>query len=657
MVEPGRPRAPRRTPVLLHVSVVASYLITSLVLWSAVWISGNPTRTITCMCGDPAEEIWWLEWFPWAIAHGHNPFFTNALYAGSGGVNLLANASIEAPALLLAPITALFGPVAALNTGALLAPVLSGWCMFLLARRFTRFVPGQILAGALWGFSPYVIASLELEHLPHVFGFFAPLSVLVVLDLVVDRKRPAWLDGIFLAALIVVQFFTSTEVLAMTIFIGVMAGVFGLIVFRRQLVAATRRILVGAGTAIAIAVPLLAYPTWFAVAGPRSIAGQPWPQLASQGNAVAAIVNPGWSVHAYFRFPYNALVGYYGPIGPFEGYLGWGLIALIAVSAALWWRRRLAWCLLAIGALAWVLSWGIRSPSWWPWRVFNHVPVVSNIQPERFAYIVTFCAALLLAISLDEWAARVGRWLTRRRSGLLGEGAKRLDGPRVVAGALVTAVGVGVLAPIAATYSVPLTEHAGHRPVWLTTVATRLPPRTRVLALPYGPLLSSKSMAYQATDTLRFDLAGGYQIVPGVGRKTILAAPPPPDQLLASLSYGTPIWGLPEPPANEANLSLLRSTVARWGIQLVAVTNFSNSPYAVSFMTKAFGRSPIRQHGAWVWVMGCDKTGRATGASRSSGASRVSGASRASGANPLCHSHRLKPAHRAHPRLIRAASL
>jgi hypothetical protein len=203
-----------------------------------------------------------------------------------------------------------------------------------------------------------------------------------------------------------------------------------------------------------------------------------------------------------------------------------------------------------------------------------------------------------------------------------------LDWPRVATGAVVSAVGLAVLIPIASTYSVPLTEHVGHRVVWFTTVATRLPQGTRVLALPYGPVLSSKAMAYQAVDTLRFDLAGGYQIVPGTDRKSILAEPPPADRLLDSLSMGTRIWHLPEPPADAHNLSLLRSAVARWHIQLVAVTDFINAPYAVSFMTKAFDRPPIRERGAWVWIMGCSALVRT---------------------NRLCHSTLLKP-------IVRAAS-
>jgi hypothetical protein len=48
-------------------------------MWSKVWLGGHPASTMSCACGDPALEMWWLEWLPWAIIHGHNPLYTNAL--------------------------------------------------------------------------------------------------------------------------------------------------------------------------------------------------------------------------------------------------------------------------------------------------------------------------------------------------------------------------------------------------------------------------------------------------------------------------------------------------------------------------------------------------------------------------------------------------
>lgn len=381
-----------RNVFFLHVGVVALYLLGSLALWWKVWVAGNPAHITTCLCGDPSEEVWWLAWFPWAITHGHDPFFSNALYAGSGGVNLLANASIMVPALLLSPITFLFGPVAALNSGMLLAPVLSGWCMFLLARKVTMFVPGQVLAGALWGFSPFMIFYLHLEHLPHVLGFFAPLCALVVYDLLVEHKQAPWIDGLLLSILVILQFFTSTEMLAITMLAGSVGLLCALLLLRSEVRVRLRALVAVATLTLLGSVVVLAYPAWFAVAGPRHVTGLPWTQLPTQGTSISSVVNPGQLVHRTSTV-YN-LVGYAGVVGPSEAFLGWALIGVIAGSFPVWRHRKLAWCALVIGLISWSLSWGLQSHQWTPWRLFVHVPLVSDIQPARFAGLDAFGAAV-----------------------------------------------------------------------------------------------------------------------------------------------------------------------------------------------------------------------------------------------------------------------
>ena len=49
--------------------------VPAVVLWWHVW-SGHPSSTLTCACGDPAQEVWFMAWPAWAIAHLHNLFFS-----------------------------------------------------------------------------------------------------------------------------------------------------------------------------------------------------------------------------------------------------------------------------------------------------------------------------------------------------------------------------------------------------------------------------------------------------------------------------------------------------------------------------------------------------------------------------------------------------
>src|ERR1700691_2755584 len=71
----------------LHLGVLALLLLLAVLAWWRVWVTGHPTSTITCACGDPSQELWLFAWFPYALSHGINPLFTHLLEAGQGGGN------------------------------------------------------------------------------------------------------------------------------------------------------------------------------------------------------------------------------------------------------------------------------------------------------------------------------------------------------------------------------------------------------------------------------------------------------------------------------------------------------------------------------------------------------------------------------------------
>src|SRR5579864_697232 len=75
------PSSPSPTRLPMHLAAIATYLALSLVLWAHVWFGGSPAHSITCNCGDTVQQVWWFEWLPWAVIHGHNPFLSNTLWA------------------------------------------------------------------------------------------------------------------------------------------------------------------------------------------------------------------------------------------------------------------------------------------------------------------------------------------------------------------------------------------------------------------------------------------------------------------------------------------------------------------------------------------------------------------------------------------------
>ena len=167
--DPGSSRAPktRSGPVPVHrwrslTLAGIAYLALSSFIWSNLW--SHPTSETICGCGDPSLFDSFIEWPAYAIAHGLNPFHTTALHY-PGGVNLLANTSVLAIGVVLAPITWLFGPIATLNVALTLAPAISALSMFVLLRRWVSWTPAAFIGGLFYGFSPFILVALSWAHL------------------------------------------------------------------------------------------------------------------------------------------------------------------------------------------------------------------------------------------------------------------------------------------------------------------------------------------------------------------------------------------------------------------------------------------------------------------------------------------------------------
>jgi hypothetical protein len=606
-----------RRAVLLHLVVFAGFVLLGVGLWWNVWITGHPTTTITCQCGDPSQGLWFLTWTPWAVVHGHSPFLTNAIFAGQGGANMMINTSWMVPSLVFAPVTWLFGPIATFNVVGTLAPAVSAWCFFVAARRVTTLVPAQILGGLLFGFSPFVVQNDPFGHLNFTLLYFPPLAFVLVHELLVTRRRSPVVVGAWSAALVVAEFFTSTELLAMTVVVMAIALAGAAAMAPGQAWALRRRVGTAAAVAGGIVVVALAYPVWLIEAGPRHITGLPWPDSPDLGTTPGAVINSGVGAHASSFF--DVVGGYFGGVGPNSGplhlpsldYLGPALVVFLVVSVITWHRSRLVWTIVIGTVAAWLFSFGttlgtegrarsaVSHPWWAPWRLFAHVPLVSDILPIRFGVMVTFGAALLLAISLDRWCALGSLALDRaaRPSGAPA-GGRRHD--RRVAAVITTVVGAALLVPVAHAESVPFKVESSAPPAWFTAAAPRLAPGTVVLVEPFQ---GQQAEGWQAQSGLHFALAGGFAVVPGPdGRSEFVVPPTGAVATLGRLSADpdeSPVEGLV---ATDGQIAQVQAALVRWHVGITVVTEVGDRPaYTVGFFAAVYGRPPSLQHGAWVW--------------------------------------------------------
>jgi branched-subunit amino acid transport protein len=581
----------------VHGAASVAYLLLAVFLWWGVW-STHPTSTATCGCGDTSILTWFMAWPAYALHHGDPLFFSNRV-VHPYGVNLPANTSFLALSLPLTPVTWLAGPVAALNVAATLAPVAGALSARGLLLRWGTWGPAAFVAGLFFGFSPFVLENLALQHVEFATLVVPPLLLLCLDELLVRQRGQAWTWGLALAALCAVQFFVSAEVLVMCVLAGVIGTLYltvaTLVRSPDQVVRRWRHATAGLGVAGGSAVVVLAYPAWYAVAGPRSLPHRVWPDVQYFGSAWRTLFLPA---DARDRGPNTILetYGYFGAHPLLLGYLGIGMTATIVIGLA-WFRRdgRL-WFFSALLVTLEALSLGAAA---WPWRLLDHLPVVVNIVPDRLAAVADLCAAVLLGLVMDR-AHRSGlRW--PERVGM------RRPSPGTVA-----ALGLAALAlvPIVATERLPFTTRSVDVPRWFATVGTRVPSSDVVLTYPFASSGLRAPMTWQAVGSLRYSLVGGGTITPDPPLH-----PTPAQRIdaaatvdLINLSDGF----LPLPTGTTAESARLRHAFHSWGVTTIVIPSEAgwppalqgrSVPVAVATMTVALGFAPVHRADAWVWAV------------------------------------------------------
>ena len=134
---------------------------------------------------DPNFYIWSWRWWPYALSHGLNPLHSSQIGAPSG-FDLAWTTTAPAVAVILTPVTAAFGPITSFNLTLVLAAPVSAWVAFLAARRLTGRFWAALMAGAVYGFSPYEVG--------HTGAGQANLAVIMLLPLMVYLAL-LWRDG------------------------------------------------------------------------------------------------------------------------------------------------------------------------------------------------------------------------------------------------------------------------------------------------------------------------------------------------------------------------------------------------------------------------------------------------------------------------------
>jgi len=513
-------RFPASAAFAIYLSVAFVYFGLRLVIESGSQYIGS--------YDDPQIPIWSFAWWPHALLHGQNPFFTHAVWAPAG-VNLAWVNSVPIISVAFAPLTLLVGPIASYNVATIALPAVSAWAAFLLCRHLAGKWWPSLIGGYLFGFSSYILGHVTGQ--PQLTAAFViPLLALVLLRYLegdIGKRRLTVLSGLLLA----VQLFISMEI-AFTLTLGLIVALVLAYAFapsrRRRLVSALVPLAWGCVIAAVLASPFLYYAlTSVRVSG-----------FQTPSDFVADLLNlfipthveaagAGWLHDVSKRFPGN-----YTEQGAF---LGLPVIAIVVLFARNRWRSSGGRFLIVSLVLALLASLGpeltvgghgvIPLPT-----PFGHetvtvpgvgtkfLPLFDNALPVRFALYMSLAAAVIVAL-----------WMTSRPTGDVWVW-------------LLPALAILLLIPNPAakiwstTYKIP---------PFFTDAAYRTCLNPNEVVLPQPVRAGGPEMLWQVADAFRFRMAGGrlqtsaptsFLHPPSIARISI-GDPPGPDQSKLLLAY------------------------------------------------------------------------------------------------------------------------
>ena len=203
-----RVRAPH--PALQGLLALAAYLAVFIIGYAAPLLRHPGVPLVAQTSPDPNFYVWSWQWWPYAISHGLNPLHSGQIGAPAG-YDLAWTTPTATMALLLTPVTELFGPIVSFNLTLLLAAPVSAWAAFIAARRLTGRFWAALAAGSVYGFSWYEVGETAVGHPNLCVIMLLPLMVYLGL-LWRDGLLRSWHFVAFLAVAMAAEFYISNEI-------------------------------------------------------------------------------------------------------------------------------------------------------------------------------------------------------------------------------------------------------------------------------------------------------------------------------------------------------------------------------------------------------------------------------------------------------------
>ncbi|MGA4840568.1 glycosyltransferase [Streptomyces sp. G45] len=496
--------------------VTGLFLAIATALYANRWVSPNH-RYLPDALQDQNQWEWFFQVTARNVSHLDNPLFTT-LQNHPDGVNLMANTVMLGLSVPLAPVTWLFGPAVSLNVAMTLglAATATAW-YWLFVRRLVRHRGAAATGAALAAFAPPMISHAH-AHPNFIVLFMIPLIIERALRLCEGRHVVR--NGVVLGLFTTYQIFLGEEPLLLAA-MGMLLFTAAYAVVRRDVArAAWRPLARGLGVALAVCLPLVAYPLWWQFFGPQSY------------KSVLHGDNAGNSPLALLSFAERSLAGDADTaaalsMNPTEqnAFYGWPLVTLALLITVWLWRRAVVKALAFTAVAAALLSLGpkIRVP--WtdvilpgPWKLLSDRPLFESVIEGRVAMVCAPVLGMLIALALDRLATPVPSAMPP--SAMLRTRVFRYAGVGAVALALIPIVPL----PLKAVDRIDVPPFIADG-TWRQYVDTAA--GETLVPVPLPDPGYAEALHWQTSADLGFKLPGGYFNGPwGPDRVGIYGAPP-----------------------------------------------------------------------------------------------------------------------------------
>jgi hypothetical protein len=612
------------------IPVVVYLLLGCLAFWPiAPW----DTHTLpVCNCADYAKMAAFLEWTPWAILHGHNPFFTT--YQNYPvGVNMALNTTMPFLGVVLAPISLTAGPIAAMNVLARVALAGSAITAFLVFRRWVRWTPAAAAGGLLFGFSPYVFAH-AIGHPNLIFVVLLPVLLLLVDEVVVRQEMRARRAGLLLGVVAAAQYGISSELLADAAMLTVAALVLLALLHRSAVRRHAGHVARATAWMLLSFVPLAGYPIAEALFGPQHLTGpvQPLYALDPLRSDLLGALMPTRT--QYFSLGHVGAVAsgfVHHNIAENATYVGIPMLLLLLVGTIAYRRDSRLMLSSLMVAVAYVVSLGLvldvdgrDTGIPLPFRLLLHIPVLDGAIAVRFFAFGYLFLALGFALTLDHLRGSAPAPAAGDVPPHPSEAPEPSE-PRVPAGGdgrpwrraplrplLTGLVGVVALVPLLPRLTLPssptsLSQPGGSYavPAYFTDGGEQaIPAGSPVLVYPYTTGFFNYQVLWQAAGGMRFRIAGANATVPGPGGVGVGGDVLQPAflEVLLRRAYAGPDPAPLLDRLDASDMRQVRGALTRYGFSTVIAAPVGRFPgEIVSYLTTVLGRPPTLSGGVYVW--------------------------------------------------------